>query len=533
MAAPLNPPTSPPTPPLLLRARLVLPLSRPAIRDGAVLVSRKRITALGSWRDLSRRSGLETVDLGDALLMPGLVNAHCHLDYTDMAGQLPPPKVFADWLKSITAAKASWSYSDYAQSWLRGAQMLLRSGTTTVADIEAMPQLLPEVLGATPLRVFSFLEIIGLKPQRPPGAILQEAVDLVDRLLATGQLASLSPHAPYTASPELLRLSAQTARRRQWRMTIHVAESEHEFEMFHRARGVMFDWLQRSGREMSDCGLGSPVQHLERCGALGENLLAIHVNYLRKNDAALLARRQVHVVHCPRSHFYFRHQPFPFRRLANAGINLCLGTDSLASVYKTRRQTVELNLFDEMRALAETQPSLSARKLVHLVTLNAARALGLQGQIGELSKGAFADLIALPFAGRPAEVYQAILNHRGDVSATRNSASAWRCFVSKACFASCAALTLRSPRAWCWAARHSSIFPPTITSGWQTSRRSKRLPPRRSSATAPAPAPRAWFVVPSRRITSWTRPSPTSKAPPLRWVSPPATPPPSAASAPC
>jgi len=403
---------------LLLRARIVLPVSRPAVRDGAVLVSGQRVAAVGRWRELSRHRRQEAVDLGDVVLMPGLVNAHCHLDYTDMAGQLAPPKVFTDWLKLITATKAGWNYSDYAQSWLRGAHMLVRTGTTTVADIEAVPQLLPEVWEATPLRVFSFLEMIGIKPHRPPGGILQEAVSRIDSLRAARCRAGLSPHAPYTTVPELLRLSADTVRRRRWRMTMHVAESALEFDMFARGQGEMFDWLQRSGRDMSDCGLGSPVRHLERCGALGGNLLAAHANYLGRSDAALLGRRKVHVVHCPRSHGYFRHEPFPFRRLANAGVNLCLGTDSLASVYQTRRQTVELNLFDEMRALAQSEPSLSARSLVRLVTLNGARALGLPGRIGELSENSFADLIALPFAGSPAEIYDAILHHAGDVAAS-------------------------------------------------------------------------------------------------------------------
>jgi cytosine/adenosine deaminase-related metal-dependent hydrolase len=169
---------------------------------------------------------------------------------------------------------------------------------------------------------------------------------------------------------------------------------------------------------MSDCGLGSPVQHLERCGALSESLLVAHANYLGKQDAGLLAKRKVHVVHCPRCHFYFRHDPFPLRRLARAGVNVCLGTDSLASVYKPRRQSVELSLFEEMRALAKNEPSLSARKIVRMATLNGAQALGMAGQIGELCEGAFADLIALPFAGNTADIYDSILHHQGDVAAS-------------------------------------------------------------------------------------------------------------------
>ena len=418
MIASLNAHPSAPKSSVLLRARVVLPLSHPPIREGAVLVSGKRITAVGRWRDLSADRRSKTVDLGEAVLMPGLVNAHCHLDYTDMAGQFAPPKVFADWLKLITEAKSGWGYSDYAKSWLNGARMLVRTGTTSVVDIEAVPQLLPEVWGGTPLRVFSFLEMIGIKGHRQPQAIVQEAEERIDAFKGFRGRPGLSPHAPYSTVPELLRLSAQTACRRRWRLTTHVAESAPEFEMFARGRGEMFDWLQRSGRDMSDCGLGSPVQHLERCGTLCERLLAAHANYLGKGDAVLLARRKVHVVHCPRCHFYFHHDPFPLRRLARAGVNVCLGTDSLASVYKARRQNVELDLFEEMRALAKNEPSLSTRTIVQMATLNGARALGMDGQIGELSEGSFADLVVLPFAGKIADIYDGVLHHQGDVAAS-------------------------------------------------------------------------------------------------------------------
>jgi cytosine/adenosine deaminase-related metal-dependent hydrolase len=403
---------------LLLRARVVLPVSQPPIREGAVLVSGQRIIAVGRWRDLSTLRPRRTVDLGDAVLLPGLVNAHCHLDYTDMAGHFAPPKVFADWLKQITEAKAGWDYSDYAASWQNGARMLVRTGTTSVADIEAVPELLPKAWGGTPLRVFSFLEMIGIRGQRRPQTIVQEAVERIDGLKTFRGHPGLSPHAPYSTLPELLRLSAQIARRRKWRLTTHLAESAVEFEMFARGRGEMFDWLQRSGRDMSDCGLGSPVQHLERCGALSERLLAVHVNYLGRQDAALLAKRKVHVVHCPRCHSYFRHDPFPLRRLVRAGVNVCLGTDSLASVYKPRRQNVALSLFEEMRALAANEPSLSARTIVRMATLNGALALGMGGEIGELSAGGFADLVALPFDGKIADAYDSVLHHEGDVAAS-------------------------------------------------------------------------------------------------------------------
>jgi cytosine/adenosine deaminase-related metal-dependent hydrolase len=356
------------------------------------------------------------VDLGDAVLLPGLVNAHCHLDYTDMAGQFPPQKSFTDWIKLITTAKSEWSYTEFAESWLRGAKMLLQNGTTTVADFENVPELLPDAWTATPLRVISFLEMTGVKSRRDPRAILREAGDRIESLSHDRSSASLAPHAPYSTTPELIKLSAETARRRQWPLSIHVAESDQEFEMFKRARGVMFDWLKRNERNMDDCGLGSPIQHLKRCGALGKNLLAVHVNYLGEKDINLLKRKKINVVHCPRSHSYFQHAKFPFAKLA--GVNICLGTDSLATVVKTRKQNVELNMFEEMRAFSVAHPQVPAKKILQMATINGARALGQARRFGEIAKGALADMIALPFAGKPAAVHESVVQHKGEVAAS-------------------------------------------------------------------------------------------------------------------
>src|SRR5450631_4806018 len=108
---------------MILRARTVLPVSQPPIENGAVVISGNRIREVGAWPELSS-SDKTVFDLGDVILLPGLINAHCHLDYTDMAGELPPPKTFIDWIPLIMVAKSAWTYSDYASSWLNGAKML-------------------------------------------------------------------------------------------------------------------------------------------------------------------------------------------------------------------------------------------------------------------------------------------------------------------------------------------------------------------------------------------------------------------------
>lgn len=402
----------------ILRARVVMPVARPLIDNGAVLVVGNSIASVGRWHDLRKAHAAACVDLGDALLLPGLINAHCHLDYTDMAGAFVPTKCFTDWIKAITTEKATWGYSEFAHSWLKGAGMLLRHGVTTVADIEAVPGLLGEVWAATPLRVHSFLEMTGVRSRRQPEAILREATQVMDSLPAGHGRTGLSPHAPYSTTPALLRLSAEAARQRGCGLVTHVAESATEFEMFMAGRGEMFSWLKRSERNMSDCGQCSPVQHLARNGMLSERLMAVHANYLHGDDAALLGRSSVSVVHCPRSHDYFGHAPFPFRELSAAGVNVCLGTDSLATVRKRRKQPVELNLFDETRLFAANWPGVRSETILEMVTVNGARALGMTGQIGEITPGAHADLIALPWAAGVRQMGEAVVHHDGEVMAS-------------------------------------------------------------------------------------------------------------------
>jgi cytosine/adenosine deaminase-related metal-dependent hydrolase len=400
--------------PVILRARIVWPVGRPALADGAVVMAGNRIAAVGLWPEIKAHWAEVPVDLGAAILLPGLINAHCHLDYTGMTG-LPAPRQFSDWIKSLLARKAEAGYTDYAGAWLAGAAMLARTGCTTVADIEAVPELLPEVWSSTPLRVASFLEMTGVKSRRAPAEILGEAAAKIESLDPQRGLAGLSPHALYSTTAPLLEAAARLAREKNWRVTMHVAESAEEFEMFAHRRGPMFDWLGRE-RDMSDCGLGTPLAQVERCGLLGENFLAIHANYLLPSDIQALARSGASVVHCPRSHAYFQHQRFACEELAAAGVNVCLGTDSLASVSHSQRQKPELNMFSEMREFAAAHPGAAPATIVEMATRNGARALGWEGRAGELSPGSQADLVAIPFTGPEEGCAAAIVHHRGDAA---------------------------------------------------------------------------------------------------------------------
>jgi len=403
---------------MILRARLILPISAPPIEDGALVIRKGRIVAVGRWSDLRNAQKGRPTDAGEAIILPGFVNAHCHLDYTDMGGLLPPPRLFPDWIKGLVALKASWSYSEYAASWLHGARMLLESGVTTVADIEAVPELLPEVWAATPLRIFSFLELLNVKEWLRAGAIVRQAEDqgmqLARKAPKNRCWIGLSPHAPYTTSPDLIRAVAAAARKHGWLLTTHLAESREEFDMFARGAGPLHNWLAPQRGGVPVCG--SPTRYIASAGLPGPDLIAAHANYLAPGDARLLGDHGVSVAHCPRCHAYMGHERFPLQELASNGVNVCLGTDSLASVRRQGKQRLALDFPAELRQLASREPGLSAAQILRMATWNGARALRREEDVGHLATGTFADLITIPHQGPTREAEEAVINHRGPVA---------------------------------------------------------------------------------------------------------------------
>ena len=356
-----------------LRARWILPVGAPPIENGVVEVTGDTITAVGQLRGPSR-------DLGDVVLLPGLINAHCHFDYTDFVGQLPNRANFADWIRDMVVLKARQTPADFLAGICQGRELVWQSGTTTVVNIECFPELIPQ-LPVSPLRVVWCPELIDLAERR--------------ELPATGD--GLSPHAPYTASADLYRRCAQSGRF----ITTHVAESGEEDEMFRRARGPLYAACRNYGRDMSDCGRVGPVELLQSYGVFGQNCLVAHANSLSADDLQILVRTGTSVVHCPKTHRYFQRPRLPLAEWQAAGLNLCLGTDSLAS-------NDTLDMFAEMRELARVFPDWLPARIVALTTTNAAIALNRTARLGRIAVGAAADLIAVPVAGQ-ADPYAAVV----------------------------------------------------------------------------------------------------------------------------
>jgi cytosine/adenosine deaminase-related metal-dependent hydrolase len=206
-------------------------------------------------------------------------------------------------------------------------------------------------------------------------------------------------------------LALKCARRLNMLITTHVGESREEYDMFAGNRGALYEFLAMLGRPMTDCGATSPLRHLIKNGLIDEDCILAHLNELDNDDLELLndARwRGLHVVHCPKSHRFLHHRRFPMEALFERGLNVCLGTDSLAS-------NDSLNLFSEMRTAKKNYPKLAARELLEMVTVRPARALKMERDLGKIASGYLADLIAIPFTGSVDEVYEAIIQNRGPI----------------------------------------------------------------------------------------------------------------------
>jgi len=390
---------------MILRARIVVPMDGTPIENGAVIVDGQQIIAVGTFDEL--RGSDEVLDLGEAALLPGLINAHTHLDYTMLRGAIMPQRSFSAWVRRINSVKRTMDTDDCLASIARGFDDCIRWGTTTVCTIESFPELMPR-MPDPPIRTWWFYEMIDVRHRITTDDVVAGALSFFQH--RAGSLANfgLSPHAPFTASLALYRLANDCAQSFSMPLTTHLAESDEEFEMFAAARGPLHEMLASMRRPMNDCGRATPFAHLWNAGAIDSQWLLAHMNQLSEADFALIAGLprggKPNVVHCPGTHRYFGREPFPWQRLSALGANLCVGTDSLAS-------TDSLSLLTELRRLGKIEPSLTGEQLLRTVTRHPARALRREGQLGKIAPGALADLIAIPVSASVADVHEEIVQY--------------------------------------------------------------------------------------------------------------------------
>ena len=344
-----------------------------------------------------------------AMLLPGFIDSHSHLEYTRMRGRLPKASVdYATWIDSIGMLKLDMSDHEYEVSAREGLVELAAGGTTTVID-STQSEGGARAVTSGPLRHFVFWELLGLDRERaeeemarletrlffpPAGSGLPSfhraaSPKSSDLLLGVG----VNPHAPYTVGPEL-RVRARTllAGSPTLRCAWHLCETEEELELFTAGTGCLARMLERHGLPLPFAMVPacSPVEFLGRVGLLHRCDMAFHLNHPGKGEVGFFAAPRA-VVHCPGTHRFFKRPPFAMWEALNSGANVCLGTDSLAS-------SESLSMLQALRDAAEDFPFLSGPQLLDMVTRNPARTSVLAGApapLGVIAPGALADFVAL------------------------------------------------------------------------------------------------------------------------------------------
>lgn len=387
---------------LILRAKSVLPVVSGPIPDGAVVVDGSVIAACGRYADMVERyPQAKLLDLTDCALMPGLVNAHTHLELSDMRGCVPYSGDFVDWLCQVTASRKARK-CDLAEVIATAVGESLAAGVTTVGDI-CYEHRAWRHLAKLPIRAVCFAEVFGL------GADMAEASEYLEGVLnstVTDDLVRLgiSPHAPYSAGPQLYRLAGKMAAENGLALTTHLAETAEEIEFLGTLTGPLVELLRRLGKWPGDlaCPHRTPVDYFLSMDLQKTPFLLAHVNYINDDELAALAATDHSVVYCPTSSAFFGHSGHRFADMLAAGLNVCLGTDSLASCDS-------LSILKQMRYLHAGHPDLPAGTILKMGTLNGAIGLGLADAIGSIAPGVSADLAAVTISETPKEPALGIL----------------------------------------------------------------------------------------------------------------------------
>ena len=361
-----------------LRARWLIPGDCPPLANGVVTIADGKITSVDTHADGPVQ------DLGDVVLLPGLVNSHTHLEFSNLEAPLGQPGMsLPEWIRLVIASRGSKNRNP-EQAIAAGLGESLRFGVTTIGEIatesakqheEQLPQ------------VTAFQEVIGFSAARCDSAL----VELTDRISNSSCRSGISPHAPYTVHPSLLDRLVELSSTEKIPVAMHLAESPEELELLNHGTGPFQQLLaERSMWDELAINKNTRPRDYLKVLARAPRSIVVHGNYLDAKEIEYLAsqKKNMSVAYCPRTHTYFEHEPYPLSQMLESGVRVSLGTDSRAS-------NPDLSLLAEMRHIAQHHQDISPAQIIRMGTLSGAEALGISPQTGSLTPGKWADFTAI------------------------------------------------------------------------------------------------------------------------------------------
>lgn len=364
----------------IVSSRWVLPVSRQAIADGSVVVADGRVADIGERGEiLARYPGAEE-RCYPGILLPGLVNAHIHLELSHLRG-IPAPLPehnFTDWIAGLLARRSTDRISREERlaavfavlqdQHASGVMLVADTGNERLAELDRASEGWPEI--------FRMLEYLG--PDRQGDEAARRAMQGLDRhVSATG-------HAPYSTGPELLQYIKDRCRRSRQIFSIHTAESGAELQFLRSGSGIFRDFLEKRNRWDDSFahheGCAGVIDYYDRLGLLDDRTLMVHCVHVSAAELQLAARRGTHICVCPGSNRFLKVGTAPVPQMVQAGILPALGTDSFAS-------NPAIDMWREMQLVAGDHPDLSAELILAMATLGGARALHAEQECGSIEPG--------------------------------------------------------------------------------------------------------------------------------------------------
>ncbi len=359
----------------IIKPKLILSDCRTLFRGKAVRISNGLIDEIGDFDKLRKsNSGDKVYELDNAAVLPGLTNAHCHLELDWCEGKIKYNGNFLDWLQSIRDIK--FSQNPPTPNPFPSITSMLKTGTTTLIDHYSMP--LPmKAIQRTGLRYFPLREMFEFNNHSP-----------ISKEVATKTSFGFAVHSPYTTSREIALTCKELSEKWRRPISTHLSEMRDEIDFIKRGNSAHIDKLHLKGDTFdSDWrGVGStPVEYFYKLGILNRRTYGIHLNYWEDNDLYYLAKSGLTPVFCPKSHRYFQHPHHPIEEYRRSGLYVALGTDSLAS-------NDALSIIEEAKLVAEEYPYIPLSELFNSITVYGLRPLGLNARLGIIKKGNIADV---------------------------------------------------------------------------------------------------------------------------------------------